>query len=55
MHSLIEVVGLGNDFTHYERRHNDREIPDLERFIEATVHWVSMAMITAEAIEFTES
>lgn len=40
---------LGNDEAHYVRRHTDRDVEDLKRFIDATVHWISMVLITKDA------
>lgn len=41
---------LGNDFTHYQRRFDEFEIDDLKGFIEATLHWISMELITEKAL-----
>jgi hypothetical protein len=40
---------IGNDETHYVRKHEDRDIEDLKRFIDATIHFISMEMIVADA------
>lgn len=44
---------LGNDQTHYEQKYQDKDISDLKRLIDLSVHWISMIYLTdeAEAIE----
>lgn len=42
-------VWLGNDETHYIRKHEDRDITDLKRFIQATAYFVAMSLISKEA------
>lgn len=41
---------LGNDQTHYVQRFEDRDINDLKCFIDAVVYWVSMELITEDAL-----
>lgn len=43
------AVWLGNDFTHYERKYGEYEIPHLKSFIDATVLWILMELTTDEA------
>ena len=45
---------LGNDQTHYTQRFENRDISDLKKFIDATVYWVSMELITEEALSITK-
>lgn len=40
---------LGNDQTHYEQKYTDKDIDDLKRLIELSVHWISMICLTDEA------
>lgn len=44
---------LGNDQTHYEQKYQDKDISDLKRLIDLSVHWITMIYLTdeAEAIE----
>ena len=44
---------LGNDQTHYEQKYQDKDIEDLKRLIDLSVHWISMLCLTddAETIE----
>lgn len=42
-------VWLGNDETHYVRKHEDRDITDMKKFIEALVYFISMVLITEDA------
>lgn len=44
-----KTVWLGNDETHYIRKHTDRDINDLKQFIRATVHFIIMYMIEKDA------
>lgn len=41
---------LGNDQTHYVQRFEDRDIEDMKKFIKATVYWISMELITEDAL-----
>jgi hypothetical protein len=47
----LRSVWIGNDFTHYTRRFEDKDIEDLHKFIEAIVYWVNMELITTEALQ----
>jgi hypothetical protein len=40
---------LGNDQTHYEQKYQDKDIQDLKRLIELSVHWITMICLTDEA------
>ena len=37
---------IGNDETHYTRKHEELDIEDLKKFIEATVHFVSYDILS---------
>ena len=41
---------IGNDQTHYVQRFEDRDIKDLKQFIDACVYWISMELITEDAL-----
>lgn len=43
---------LGNDETHYSRKHTDKDINDLERFLNSLVVYISFELTAAEAISF---
>lgn len=40
---------IGNDETHYIRKHEDRDVTDMKRFIDAMVHFISMTLIVEDA------
>lgn len=40
---------LGNDETHYERKHTDRDLDDLKRFVKALVFFVSADLAASDA------
>ena len=40
---------LGNDQTHYEQKYQDKDIADLKRLIDLSVHWITMICLTDEA------
>ncbi len=40
-----KTVWLGNDETHYLRKHTDRDIDDLKNFIEAVVYFINIEII----------
>lgn len=42
------AVWLGNDETHYSRKWEDRDINDLKRLIDITLHWIEMEQRTEE-------
>ena len=37
---------LGNDETHYLRKWDDKDLPDLKKLIALTVHWIEMEELT---------
>ncbi len=41
---------LGNDQTHYVQKFAEFDVADMKKFIDATVYWISMELITAEAL-----
>ena len=42
------AVWLGNDETHYVRKWEEKDLSDLKKLIELTVHWVEMEALTKE-------
>lgn len=44
-----KAAWIGNDETHYIREHEDRDINDMKRFIDAMVHFISVVLITEDA------
>ncbi len=40
---------LGNDQTHYIQKYVDKDISDLKRLIDLSVHWITMIYLTDEA------
>ena len=49
------VAWIGNDETHYIRRHDGKDIEDLKRFILATARLISADYDADEALLFTSS
>lgn len=49
------VTWIGNDETHYQRKHNDKDITDLKKFINTTVHFIVAEYTADQAIEFTSN
>lgn len=47
------VAWIGNDETHYVRKHDDRDLDDLKRFINSAVHFISADLDADEALLFT--
>lgn len=47
------VTWIGNDETHYERRHNTKDIQDLKRFIRAAAQFIAADYDVDDALEFT--
>jgi hypothetical protein len=41
------AVWLGNDETHYVRKWEGKDLMDLKRLIDLTVHWIEMEVLTA--------
>lgn len=44
-----KAAWLGNDEAHYVRKHSDRDVQDMKRFIQATVYFVGMSLIVEDA------
>lgn len=42
-------VWIGNDETHYVRKHDDRDISDMKQFIKALVYFISMTLVVEDA------
>lgn len=49
------VAWIGNDETHYVRRHDDKDVQDLKRFILATAQFIAADYDADEALSFTAS
>lgn len=49
------VAWIGNDETHYTRRHNDKDIKDLKKFILATAQFIAADYDADEALDFVSS
>ncbi|WP_233554903.1 DUF4145 domain-containing protein [Atopobacter sp. AH10] len=47
------VAWIGNDETHYVRKHDDKDLDDLKRFINSAVHFISADLDADEALSFT--
>ncbi|MBQ9913078.1 MAG: DUF4145 domain-containing protein [Clostridia bacterium] len=45
----IKTVWIGNDETHYVRKHTDRDINDLKKFIDAVVYFIGIDFIMLDA------
>lgn len=43
---------LGNDETHYVRKHSDKDIEDLEKFLNALVYYLTYELTVEEAYSF---
>lgn len=43
---------LGNDETHYVRKHTDKDISDLEKFLDALVYYLTYELTVEEASSF---
>ena len=43
---------LGNDETHYVRKHTDKDLQDLEHFINALVYYITYELTVSEALSF---
>jgi len=41
------AVWLGNDETHYIRKWEGKDLNDLKKLIDLTVHWIEMEVLTA--------
>jgi hypothetical protein len=42
---------LGNDETHYIRRWEDKDLSDLKKVIDLTVHWISLDILSEEVVK----
>src|SRR5260370_22941174 len=42
---------LGNDETHYTRKWEDKDLEDLKKLIQLTVHWIEMEEMTTSVVE----
>lgn len=47
------IAWIGNDETHYERRHDDKDIKDLKKFIKAAAQFIAADYDADEALDFT--
>ena len=47
--SASRCAWLGNDQTHYIQKFTEYDIEDLKRLIKASVHWITMELLTDEA------
>ncbi|OKP92102.1 hypothetical protein A3844_01735 [Paenibacillus helianthi] len=45
------AVWIGNDETHYVRKWETKDVSDLKKLIDVTVHWISSEIITKRVIE----
>ena len=48
-----KAAWIGNDETHYVRKHDDRNVGDLKKFIAAAIHFISMMIIYEDAETIT--
>ena len=44
---------IGNDEAHYIRKQEDRDVSDMKAFIQATVYFIAMVLITEDASSMT--
>jgi len=44
------AVWLGNDETHYSRKWEGKDLQDLKKLIDITVHWIEMDLLTKEYV-----
>jgi hypothetical protein len=49
--TAARAVWLGNDETHYVRKWEDKDLEDLKKLIQLTVHWIEMEELTDGAIK----
>lgn len=54
-HLATASTWLGNDETHYIRKHTDKDIDDLKTFIEATIHFIAYDLEADGALSFISS
>ena len=55
-HPTVQAIAsratwLGNDETHYIRKWADKDLSDLKKLIELTVHWISLDLLSAEVVK----
>lgn len=56
LHSLAKAATwIGNDETHYVRRHNDKDLRDMKQFIKSTAHFIVADYDAKIAEEFINS
>jgi hypothetical protein len=46
-----KTAWIGNDETHYDRRHNDKNIEDLKKLLSLTLHWITYEIQTKEVLD----
>lgn len=47
------IAWIGNDETHYVRKHDDKDLHDLKLFIDSAVYFISADLNADEALSFT--
>lgn len=56
--SIIDIAKyaswLGNDETHYTRKHEEKSVDDLKELIEACAYFISMKMVSINASDYVE-
>ncbi|ERM20331.1 DUF4145 domain-containing protein [Brevibacillus laterosporus] len=53
--ALLAAVWIGNDETHYIKKHTDKDVNNIKAFIEASVYFISSEISAVEAMKFIES
>ncbi len=48
--TAARAAWLGNDESHYVRKWEDKDLEDLKKLIQLTVHWIEMEELTDIAI-----
>ncbi len=51
--TALRCAWLGNDYAHYLKKFTDHDLENLKAFLDATVYWVSMELITEEALQLS--
>jgi hypothetical protein len=49
--TAARAVWLGNDETHYLRKWEDKDLEDLKKLIQLTVHWIEMEELTDSVVK----
>jgi|ERR1700690_1219284 len=49
--TAARAAWLGNDETHYARKWEDKDLNDLKKLVDLTVHWIEMEEMTASVIK----